>query len=282
MEDCKQQSIHNKKRLCVTPRHQFKPKKQKITSNDSEDQTEITQFMDVAVSRTFPTNLVNTSPESFEKSQTSGQINVADAVAKFRSIRKGVVCGRVNIPRVSKSGVYLIEVGTIGEIKADPLALPKRRKDILKLDGMDDHIQYKFGFSKNLDDRMSQHMDNEFKNTLIVETWNWDVEGGMLVKGEEFVRSKFKELGCHILPNTCDWPVLSPRYKDVVSSVIRDGLKSYIVNNDPYVKIITGEAMNSARLSIIAAEHAAELLRLELEKKDMEIRAIRAETALRL
>ena len=104
------------------------------------------------------------------------------------------------IPSQSTTGaLYLIEVGTIGEIKADTEALPKRRKQILKLEGMDDHVQYKIGFSKHLDSRMGQHIDSEFKNTHVINTWSWPTNLGMLVEGESHMRSKFKELCAHIL-----------------------------------------------------------------------------------
>ena len=147
--------------------------------------------------------------------------------------------GRVNRPQTSVPGLYLIEVGTIGEIKADLQALPKRRKDILKLEGMDDHVQYKFGYSKSLDNRMGQHVGCEFKNTRVVNTWSWPTNLSMLVEGEDHIRSKFKELGAHILSNTIDWPVLPPKYEDVIVDIIEESVRKYLVNNDPHVKVIT-------------------------------------------
>ena len=115
---------------------------------------------------------------------------------------------RIGRSSASIPGLYLIEVGTIGDIKADPLVLPKRRKDILTLPSdMDDHIQYKFGFSKHLDTRMVQHSDNDLRDTSINQTWSWPTTIGMLVNGENYIRDIMRELGGRILPYTTDWMV---------------------------------------------------------------------------
>lgn len=112
---------------------------------------------------------------------------------------------------------------------------------------------------------------------------------GMLVKGKEHMRSKVRELGGKSLPNTQDWFILPPKYEDVVGEIMRDSVQKFAVDNDPHVKILMNESLYDARVAVMEAKHLAELResqaladvrKVELEKKDFEIRAIRAEMEL--
>ena len=180
----------------------------------------------------------------------------------------------------SMPGLYLIEVGTIGEIKADPLALPKRRKDILKLPvEMDDHIQYKFGFSKHLDTRMVQHSDNELKNTSVVQTWSWPANTGMLVSGENHIRDTVKDLGGKLLPHTTDWAVMPPRYEEVVGDIVADKVHMYLIDNDPYILMKNSETLHIAEREADSVRHQFELI---AEKKQLEVEKTRYEAQIKV
>ena len=219
---------------------------------------------------------------------TAGDRDLEEAIADRREsvdpefaelAMVGVERRRAVKPSVGIPGLYLIEVGRIGEIKADPLALPKRRKDILKLPAeVDDHVQYKFGFSKHLDTRMIQHGDNELKNTSIVHTWSWPASAGMLVDGENCIRDCMKELGGQLLAHTTDWPVMPPKYEDVMGDVVGDNVHRYLIDRDPHIQMgisskmrrIEGESMEM-RLDLertrLEATHHVEIARLEAERQ---------------
>lgn len=182
-------------------------------------------------------------------------------------------------PSVSIPGLYLLEIGRIGEIKADPLALPKRRKDILNLpDDMDDHIQYKFGFSKHLDTRMIQHGDNELKNTSVTRTWSWPVNAGMLTDGESHIRERMQDLGGQLLARTTDWSVMPPKYEDVMGEIIGESVQRYLIDKDPHIQMGISEAVreiegHSTEMRIelervrLEAKHQVELARMEAQLK---------------
>lgn len=74
-------------------------------------------------------------------------------------MKMSILIDNVNRPQASFSGLYMMVIGTVCEIKEDLQALPRRRKDIEALN-CDDHFVCKVGFTKHLDVRMCQHIDN--------------------------------------------------------------------------------------------------------------------------
>lgn len=86
--------------------------------------------------------------------------------------------------------------------------------------------------------------------------------------------SKIKELGGVQLPNIQDWFTLPPKYEGVIGEIMRDSVQKYIIDNDPNIKIQMNESVHDARIAVMEARHLAEIRGVELEKKDMEIRAI--------
>ena len=165
------------------------------------------------------------------------------------------------------TGLYLIEVGQIGEIKANALALPKQRKDILKLPAdMDDHVQYKFGFSKHLNTLMIQHENNELKNTRVVRTWTWPASAGMLVDGENCIRDSMKNLGGHLLAHTTDWPIIPPKYEEVIGDVVTYNVHRYL-NREHQVEL----TRLNAQLQVTKVQHQVIKLQLEIDKLKLEL-----------
>lgn len=174
--------------------------------------------------------------------------------------------GERNKLKLSPPGLYLIEIGSVKSIKEDVNALPKRRKDILNLsEEKDEWMCYKLGFSKHLDMRSIQHCEKELKDTSFKNVWHWSCTPGMLVQGEDYIREQFRELGCDMLKGTIDWPILPPKYEEVIGDFLQKRVHDHLINNDPCVELIMQKTLHRSELELQKAQHETELVKLEME-----------------
>ena len=222
--------------------------------------------------------------------------------------------GRGENMTIVQPGLYLIDIGRVGDLKtilaADPTALPDRRDDVMGM-GMEfnDFSLYKLGLSNNLGRRMLEHCREQLRGMSVVKTWSWHAKEGMLVSGEKHMREQVRGYeGCVALPNTLDWHVLPPDYDDVAGGMLDGSLCQHLVENDPYVKLSTSESAYQAKhaadamqhqlelcardgalalrdkdlaMALCQRDHQVEIGRLRLELKDKELEMLRAALAAR-